>query len=232
MKLVSILAAQSVFFSLVSGVSFGQGDKKPLGTDSTTDYQPPTGEQPVYGKKYRPSLLQRDVVIELNGLRLIERGLGLEFEKSISDNVSVGADLQYRNATVFDERLVKATVESFAFAPKVRLYPLATMNGLFAGFKLAMGSYKSVIKATSESEKSIFSISPTVHVGYRFLADNGFTMALYAGGGFNLPRPEFKEDDIKSADRTSADALDARTKINDQYNLFKPDYGLTIGVAL
>ena len=202
---------------------------------SPSNYQVPTGEQPTYGKKYYPGQNVNDIFLEVNPLLLIQRGIGVEFEKRGGDTWSFGADVLYRDAEVFYENDVKGRTQFLALAPKVRIYPVNTLAGVFFGAKIILGQQTNTVAGGGiTSEKSAFIVTPAAHVGYRFVAFSGFTIAGYIGGGLNIPKPDFKKEDLKTypTAASSNSAYKAREKINDQSGLFRPDFGLTLGIAL
>jgi hypothetical protein len=207
--------------------------QNPGSSGTTQEYVPPSGEQPTYGKKFRPNTPQTDFVLELNPLLLVQRGIAVEAEKQVGEMFSLGVDLIYRNAEVFNEKGVKANIQYLGVAPKFRVYPLATLGGVFFGVKAMIGQNMLEIKEGDiSSDKSILTISPTAHVGYRFTAFSGFTLAAYIGGGVNLPEPKMEKKDLDSNRKDDPVWADAREKANDANGLFRPDFGLTLGIAL
>lgn len=207
-------------------IANAQGTQPPVGTDS---YVPHTGEPLVYGKKYQPTEKRSDVFLEVNPLRLINRGLSFEFEMRAAEHVSIGGDLEYRSADVYDSGSTKGKSQYFGIAPKVRVYPLESMSGVFFGFKLFLGQLSTDISDTSKDfTKSTFQMAPTVHAGYRFTNFGGFAFAIYLGGGLNIPKLDIPKSDIADNDR----ARDARDKLLNENGVFRPDFGLTVGIAL
>ena len=199
----------------------------------TKGYTPPTGEQPDYEKTYRPSVPQVDLVLEVNPLLLINRGISAEFEKQFSGSVSLGGDLIYRDAEVHSESGVKGRVQYLGIAPKVRFYPFSTLAGVFFGGKMMIGQNTlTVSDDQKKSEQAFLTVSPTVHTGYRFTSFSGFTFAAYVGGGVNLPRVELKSSDLDESRRDNSTWKSAKDDVNAATGLFRPDFGITLGIAL
>jgi hypothetical protein len=168
--------------------------------------------------------------LEINPLLVINRGIAVEGERRMGELVSLGLDLMYRDAEVFDRGGVRGRVQSFGAAPKVRVYPMSTLGGVFFGAKLMLS--QNTLSITDNDDQSVFTVSPTAHVGYRVSTFGGFTLAAYLGGGINIPAPEYEKDDLDAAYRDSKDHNGARDKVNKATGLFRPDIGLTLGVAL
>ena len=224
----AVLASLSVTLGSVgvSSVAKAQGE-------NDTGYQQPLGEQPDFEKKYRPTVPNHDLVLELNPLLLINRSIAVEIEKRMGDAVTLGGDLVYRDALVFDEKDIKGRVQFLGVAPKVRFYPFQPLSGFFFGAKLTLGQTNLSLKSKDvTTEKGILTISPTAHVGYRFATHAGFTMAAYVGGGINVPKPELEKKDLKEENRESDSWNDGRDSVNNATGLFRPDIGLTLGIAL
>lgn len=224
-------AGLAAFMTLPGVPAYGQDASPSSGT-----YQVPMGEQPEYGKKYYPSRKagpEADTVLEINPLLLIQRGIGFEFEHRLGESFSLGADFIYRDAEIYDENSAKGRNRFLGVAPKFRLYPIQTLAGVFFGAKVTVGQDSSEVKAGGvKSTKDTFIVAPSAHVGYRFVSFNGFTVAGYVGAGVNIPTPEFEQEDLDARVRNSAIANEAREEINDKNGFFRPDFGLTVGVAL
>jgi hypothetical protein len=229
---------------LFNGQIFAQTHTESSGSGSQT-YEPPTGEQPTYGKKFRPTEIDKNFVLELNPLMLIRKSLSFETEFKTGELVSLGADLIYENNEVFKintssningnqtNNTVIGNINYFGVSPKIRLYPMTPLNGVFFGAKLGMGQLTQKISDSNISkERSKFIVSPSVHAGYRFSTFNGFTMAFYLGGGLNAPNPKLEDSDIDASVRTNTDWRSAKDKVNSNFAVFKPDFGLTLGIAL
>lgn len=227
------LFVPALLISLPASIALAQSEKKDEQNPKTeTPYQPKTGEQPVFGKKYYPTQTSSDLFLEVNPLLLVNRGLGVEFEKRGGQQWSFGLDMQYLNAELYRSGETRARVEYLAVAPKVRIYPMETMSGFFFGGKLLIGQITSEVTKGATSQKSNLVLTPAVHAGFRIATFSGFTFAAYLGGGINFPRPEFKRDDLKAENRSDAESNEAREKINASNGLFRPDFGLTLGIAL
>ncbi len=207
----------------------GSGSNLPQdGKPQSGQYEPPVGEQPTYGKKFRPTEPHADFYLEVNPLLLVRRGLGLEFEKKVGEKFSLGVDLQYTG--LVNSKKDGVTAESYyvGVAPKFRLYPWETMTGFFFGAKLFLGAVNSKLdNGTQDKSDQKIQVTPAVHVGYRFMNFRGFTMAGYIGAGLNVPRAEFPKSDSETAAWTKA-----REDINDANQLVKPDFGLTLGIGI
>lgn len=202
-------------------------------SEGNAPYEPRMGEQPVYGKKYYPGTPVSGLFLEVNPLLLINRGLSVEFEKRGGDTWTFGADVQYRNANVYDTAGVRGKIQYLAIAPKVRIYPMETMAGVFFGLKVLIGQVAGEVSDVRfKTEHFDYAVSPVAHVGYRFVSSGGFTFAAYLGGGFNIPKPEFEQSQLDPAVRDDARWNAARDKVNESNGLFRPDFGLTLGVAL
>ena len=201
-------------------------------TDSN-GYQQPLGEQPDFNKKYRPNVPSHELVFELNPLLLIRKSFAIEIEKKMTETITVGGDLIYRDALVYDENDLKGRVQFLGVAPKLRFYPYQALDGFFFGAKVSIGQTNLSLKSNDvTTEKGVLTLSPTAHAGYRFSTFSGFTLALYAGGGLNVPKPELTQSDLKAENKGSATWNEGRDKVNESSGLFKPDLGLTVGVSL
>jgi hypothetical protein len=209
------------------------------------------GEQPVYGQKFYPDRplgnpddRQGGTFLELNPVRLLDRGLEFEFETRISEKATIGGDILYTQHE-YASGDVTGDTSYWAVAPKVRFYPMEYLSGVFVGFKLSVGQLSWKVdsesavngESVSREEKDLI-YAPMVHVGYRFLSWGKFTFAGYLGGGVNLGVPDFTEK--LSARRKAAlksDAADddwdsVSNALKNEFDLFRPDFGFTIGVML
>ncbi|MCA2960255.1 MAG: hypothetical protein IOD12_08380 [Silvanigrellales bacterium] len=235
---LAVYALGFAFFTPFGGRAYGQtggstdGTYVPAGGQNTQsgEYAPPQGEQPEYGKTFRPNTPLKNYILELNPLLVINRGIAVEFEARSGDTLSFGGDLVYRDAEVYRDGGVKGRVQFLGAAPKVRVYPLATLGGVFFGAKVMLG--QNTLSISGSEDVTVFTVSPTAHVGYRVTTFSGFTLAAYIGGGVNLPAPEFKKEDLSLASQNEAKANAARDKVNKATGLFRPDFGLTLGIAL
>ncbi len=202
---------------------------------SPGQYVPKTGEALDYNKKFYPEEESRDWFVELNPLLLLTRTLVVESERRISDGYTLGLDLRYRNASVYSSNGVKGTLTYFGVAPKFRLYPLPTLSGVFFGFKVLLGSAQAEISGTETKSWDQFIVAPVAHVGYRITSRMGVTLALYLGGGVNIPRLDVNESEFPAAVKGSlAEAenwRDAASSLKQAESRFKPDFGLSLGVA-
>lgn len=227
-----VTCASHAHWAVAQSGSPTEGSYVPAGGQNTQsgEYTPPQGEQPEYGKTFRPNTPVKDYILELNPLLVINRGVAVEFEARSGSLFSFGADLFYRDAEVYSEGGVKGRVQFIGAAPKVRVYPLATLGGVFFGAKVMLG--QNTLSVSGSDDVNVFTVSPTAHVGYRFVTFSGFTLAGYIGGGVNLPAPEFEKEDLVVASQNDARANQARDKVNKATGLFRPDFGLTLGIAL
>jgi hypothetical protein len=196
-----------------------------------SEYVPPTGEQPVYGQRYTPGLSEAKTVFEINAARLVNKEIGLEFEMRSSENMNLGADIVY--TTKSDESgNSKGESQGIFLAPKLRLYPMQSLNGIFVGGKLFLGQVTTTITVDSiKSEKASFVAAPAVHVGYRLLTQFGFTWSAYAGAGLNIPKPKFETSDLSEKSQENA-AADIISKMNNLNKDVRVDVGVTLGIAL
>jgi len=196
------------------------------------EYKQPLGEQPVYGKRYTPGISDTRYVIEINAAQLANKGFELELESRGSDSMNFGADFLFTDKSVSGDSSSSASTQSLMIAPKLRLYPMQALNGVFLGGKIYLGQVKTTVTVNGkESEKSFSLFAPTVHVGYRFLSTFGFTWSLYGGAGVNFPRPKFESKYLATGVDQNA-ASDIITKVNDANTDVRFDIGLTLGVAL
>jgi hypothetical protein len=202
---------------------------------SPGQYVPKTGDALDYNKKFYPEEESRDWFVELNPLLLLTRTLVVESERRISDGYTLGLDLRYRNASVYSSNGVKGTLTYFGVAPKFRLYPLPTLSGVFFGFKVLLGSAQAEIVGTETKSWDQFIVAPVAHVGYRITSRMGVTLALYLGGGVNIPQLEIKESEFPAAVTGSVAETenwrDAASALKQAESRFKPDFGLSLGVA-
>jgi hypothetical protein len=231
------------FLAIVGGIAFrpsytfaqstSGSEATPGDSASTNGYVQPMGEQPDFGKKYRPGVPSHELVLEINPLLLYNRSFAVEMEKKWTESITFGGDIIYRDANVFEKDAVKGNVQFLGVAPKIRIYPYTALAGVFFGAKLTLGQTNLSIKSSEETtEKGVLTLAPTAHVGYRFATFSGFTLAAYVGGGLNIPKPELAKSDLKEKNRDSETWNDARDDVNNATGLFRPDIGLTLGVAL
>jgi hypothetical protein len=205
-------------------------------SQSSDGFKPRTGEPLDYDKKFYPTEISRDWFLEINPLRLLGQSLVIETERRISQGLTLGLDVTYRDAEVFDQRSTTAEFSYLGVAPKMRFYPLPSLAGIFFGAKVFAGQATSEIASpgASKSWQQVV-VAPAAHVGYRINFMSGVTLALYIGGGVNLPAldidsKEFPANVAADAER-SKDWSSAADKLNQQEGRFKPDWGLTIGAA-
>ncbi|MFZ9519343.1 MAG: hypothetical protein ACO3A4_02600 [Silvanigrellaceae bacterium] len=220
----ALLLSSAVSFAAYSSVGMAQ---------SSSDYTPPMGEQPTYGKRYTPGQSETNYVIEINAAQLANKGFGLEFESRGSESMNFGADILYSEKSVNEDSGVTGTAKSMFVAPKIRLYPQQNLSGVFLGGKLYLGQITSTISTSNtDSEKTFTVMAPSVHVGYRFLSTFGFTWSVYGGAGVNFPQPKFEEKflvaEAKGKPGVSA-AIDSLNALNKSVRF---DLGVTLGVAL
>jgi hypothetical protein len=200
---------------------------------SSSEYTPPMGEQPTYGKRYTPGQSETNYVIEINAAQLANKGFGLEFESRGSESMNFGADLLYSEKSVKEDSGVTGSTKSMLIAPKIRLYPQQNLSGVFLGGKLYLGQVvASISAANTESEKTFTIMAPSVHVGYRFLSTFGFTWSVYGGAGVNFPQPKFEEKYLVSEAKGKAGVSAAIDQLNDINKSVRFDLGVTLGVAL
>ncbi|MEN9810359.1 MAG: hypothetical protein RLZZ488_1926 [Pseudomonadota bacterium] len=222
MKLFSVLSVAAVS-SIWSGNVLAQ-----------SEYQPPMGEQPTYGKRYTPGASESNHVIEVNAAQLINKGFGLEFETRGSEAMNFGADLLFSEKTVKDNAGASGSTQSMLVAPKIRLYPMQALSGVFLGGKVYLGQVKVTVDvAGTESEKAFTLISPAVHVGYRMLTTFGFTWSLYGGAGVNFPQAKFENKHLKSPELSGKSGVaEVISDLNTINQVVRYDIGVTLGVAL
>jgi hypothetical protein len=203
-----------------------------MAQSSSGEYQPPTGEQPTYGKRYTAGQDDASYVLELNAAQLLNKGIGLELEMRNSETMNLGLDILYTSQKVSVDSGASGESRSIMLAPKLRLYPMQTLSGVFLGGKVHLGQVtSSVTVGGKESEKSFTVIAPTVHIGYRFLATFGFTWSLYGGAGVNFPRAKFENKHLSQQTQAAA-ATEIIDKVNEINRDVRLDLGLTVGVAL
>lgn len=197
-----------------------------------SEYEPPVGEQPVYGQRYTPGLSEVSSVIEINAARLINKEVGLEFEMRNTENMNLGADVLYTSKSESSDSGAKGESLGIFLAPKLRLYPMQALKGIFVGGKLFLGQVTTTVTVDGKkSEKASFVTAPAVHIGYRYLTQFGFTWSAYAGAGLNLPRPKFETEDLKDQSQAAA-ASDIISKMNDANKDVRVDVGITLGIGL
>ena len=214
------------------------GNSRALAEDASPKggYVPHMGEPLDYDKKFQPTEISRDWFLELNPLPLFNKTLMVETERRMSDRFTLGVDLRYRDAEVYNEGGTKGTFTYIGLAPKVRFYPLPALAGVFFGFKVLAGSASAEITSDGQSKGlDQFVVSPVAHVGYRINFLSGVTLALYIGGGLNIPALDISDDDFPSGVTSDSVTKDrwtkAADKLNKQEERFKPDFGITVGAA-
>jgi hypothetical protein len=118
-------------------------------------------------------------------------------------------------------------------APKIRLYPMQALQGVFLGGKLFLGQIKASVSAGGvESENTFTIFAPAVHVGYRFLSTFGFTWSVFGGAGVNFPQPKFEEKYLKADAKGKPGVNGAIDQLNQINRSVRYDIGITLGVAL
>lgn len=170
-------------------------------------------------------------IIEINPLLLINQGLGILGEYGVYKHSSLGIDLQANVQTPYDRNFVKATRVIYAAAPKVRYYfNKNCLAGLFLGVKVFFSnSQLQIADSNTSSSVTINNAAPTVQLGYRFLAQNGFTMSAFLGAGFKFANDQFANSQIPPSQIGNADWTNAQSALNKNVSQFQPDYGITIG---
>lgn len=221
------LKISAAFFSVgLSSLCFAQ-------ETTSGDYRPPVGEQPTYGKRYTPGASDTNNVFEINALLLANKGFGLEYEMRGSESMNFGVDLQFVEKSVKDESGATGSSQSLMIAPKLRLYPMQALNGVFMGGKVFLGQVKAAVSSGgSESEHTFNLLAPTVHVGYRFLSTFGFTWSIYAGAGVNFPQAKFEEKYLSNELKGKAGVSGVINQLNDVNKSVRYDIGLNLGVAI
>lgn len=200
-------------------------------------YVPRMGEPIDESKTFYPTEISRDWFLELNPLPLFDRTLVVEAERRLSSSFTLGLDVRYRSAEVYDSEGTSGTFSYLGIAPKVRFYPLPSLSGVFFGFKILAGSAEAEISSGPDSKSwSQWTVAPIAHVGYRINFLSGVTLALYLGGGVNIPALDVDDSEFPNAVQTGDDARrrrwrSAADKLNQQEGRFKPDIGLTIGAS-
>lgn len=199
------------------------------------DFPSESSGQIEYGKKFYPSEKSRSYFLEINPLLLFSRSLVLESEIRGGENFTYGIDFRYKDAVVHDSGGVKGTHTYIGLSPKLRLYPLPILSGVFVGVKVFMGQVRSTIDSIESKTWDEVLVSPLAHVGYRITSNFGLTLALYIGGGFNVPALDISDSEFPGSVVASAEESarwrDASEALNQQESRFKPDIGLSLGVA-
>lgn len=222
-RLKNVMIASALIVGSVSAKGFAQN----------SEYQPPMGEQPVYGKRYTPGASETTTVFEINAAQLINKGIGLEFETRGSEAMNFGADILFSEKTVSEESGASASSQNMFIAPKLRLYPMQALSGVFLGGKLYLGQVKTAVNvAGTESEKTFTVMAPAVHIGYRMLATFGFTWSAYVGAGVNFPQPKFEEKYLTADAKGKPGVSGAIDKLNDLNKAVRFDLGITLGVGI
>jgi hypothetical protein len=200
--------------------------------DSKIIYTPPEGEALDYEKKFYPTEVSTDWVVELNPLQLVNRSIVAESEHRIAENFTLGLDLLYSEMTVSESKGVKASAVSYGILPKVRMYPLPVLTGVYFGLKLFLGSFTATIDGAGEKKSfDQVVVAPSAHVGYRITSFSGITFSLYVGGGAHFPQLDLETADFPEAVRNDARWKDSAARLNQALGAFRPDFGLTFGAA-
>ena len=222
-NVTAAIAAASCFFIASNQPVFAQDSEQ---KKEPAPYSQPLGEQPTYGKKYHPTEISSNRFFDVNPLLLIRRGIGLEFENRLGDQSTWGADFQLLTGST-EQGAYTGSYTFVGLAPKFRFYPMDSLSGPFVGAKLILGQSSGKISGNGKStEKNTFQAIPAAHVGYRFVKIEGLTVTGYLGGGFALNKFEVADDSTQSEDWRGA-----RKDVNKWGASFRPDMGLTIGVA-
>lgn len=200
--------------------------------DVPISYTSAEGEPLDYDKKFFPTEVSTTWIIELNPLQLINRSVVVESERRISENYTLGLDVLYSEMVVSEEKETKASAVSYGLLPKVRMYPLASLTGVYFGLKVFIGSFSAAIEGAGEQKEfdHVF-VAPTAHVGYRISSFSGVSFSLYVGGGAHLPSLDLQSGDFPDSVRSDPGWKDAASRLNQILSAFRPDFGLTIGAA-
>jgi hypothetical protein len=103
---------------------------------------------------------------------------------------------------------------------------------VFFGFKTFIGQTSAEISGNQGTKQfSNFMISPVAHVGYRINSMMGATLALYLGGGMNIPKLKIDSGEFPTDAREDATWKDAANQLSQAESAFRPDFGLTLGIA-
>ncbi|NBX18586.1 MAG: hypothetical protein EBR09_14615 [Proteobacteria bacterium] len=220
------LSAGIICITSIAGTAFAQ-------QGSSGEYTPPAGEQPAYGKRYTPGSSEAQHVLEINAAQLANKGFELGFETRGSESMNFGADLIFSEKSVKEDPNVSGNTQSMLIAPKIRLYPMQALQGVFLGGKLFLGQIKASVSAGGvESENTFTIFAPAVHVGYRFLSTFGFTWSVFGGAGVNFPQPKFEEKYLKADAKGKPGVSGAIDQLNQINRSVRYDIGITLGVAL
>ena len=120
------LSAGIICITSIAGTAFAQ-------QGSSGEYTPPAGEQPAYGKRYTPGSSEAQHVLEINAAQLANKGFELGFETRGSESMNFGADLIFSEKSVKEDPNVSGNTQSMLIAPKIRLYPMQALQGVFLG---------------------------------------------------------------------------------------------------
>lgn len=226
--------AQRLPFLLTLALSFvGQSLAfERASADSPITYTPAEGEPLDYEKKFYPTEVSTTWILELNPLQLINRSIVVESERRVAQNYTLGLDVLYSEMTVSEEKGTKASAVSYGVLPKVRMYPLPVLTGVYFGLKVFIGSFTAAIEGAGEQKEfDQVVVAPTAHVGYRITSFSGITFSLYIGGGANLPSLDVQSGDFPVSVRNDPGWKDAASRLNQTLSAFRPDFGLTLGAA-
>jgi hypothetical protein len=171
------------------------------------------------------------IAVDFNPLILANQGLGVNAEFLLQPHLSLGLSLEGYNQMPYDRNSVQATRDMLNLAPFVRYYFFSkSLAGLFVGAKLNLTYSQAEIKDnTVAANYNKFYVAPTIHFGYRFVAENGFTISAYAGLGIKSSSNKFPSENIPASRINNQNWLNALNKLNTNVSMLEPDYGLTVG---
>ncbi|MES2614831.1 MAG: DUF3575 domain-containing protein [Bdellovibrionota bacterium] len=184
---------------------------------------------PLYAQTVESNNL--NVVIEANPLLLSNQGFGFNAEFLWTEHLSLGGSAEYYDQQPYNRNEVKANRTMTNMAPFVRYYVFSpNLKGPFVGFKVNLTYSHNEMNDHEESASYYkFFVAPSVHFGYRFIAQSGFTLSAYVGAGVKSANNRFPDSEIPPNRINNQDWINAQSKLNKNISDVEPDYGLTFG---
>lgn len=180
---------------------------------------------------FHNSSFAHPMLVELNPMLMINQGLGASIEYEITAPMSIGWDVQSNFQTPYDQNQVIAKRNIYATGIKFRYYFLTgKIAGPFLGGKISYSYSQSQIYDNDTSALStVNNVAPTIQAGYRFLAQNGFTVSSFVGAGFKFKNDTWQDSQIPISKQGNTSWSSAQAALNKNVSQFSTDYGITVG---
>ena len=172
-----------------------------------------------------------NLIIEVNPLLLINQGFGLNTEFGLSENISNGVGFEGFQQKIYANNAITAKRDIYNISYFMRYYFIGEkLWGPFVQGKINFTHSEINLTGSQDSYNSNKDyLSFIFTAGYRFMAENGFTLSGYIGGGIKTGTNYIDKNNLPSNKSNNSDWIKAADEINKHENKFQPDLGITVG---